>query len=167
MFSGQTVGLHEALPLFCFRKVVSFATWPLRKRCRFVHRALETVVKEAGGGDEVWSLGEACYAMRRRMLIAHVRAHSGCSSCARCCCDKPSVVVLTADAGQFFEAVSPGYAERVVRVCLVRACMVERKEVVTVLCNKTRTSFIGGTLAGSCSSSYRLSLDELSLQLCC
>lgn len=147
----------------CFRKVVSFATWPARKRWRFVHRALETVMKEVGGGDEVWSLGEACRTMRSRLQTAGVRAHSGHTTCARCCCRKPSVVILTADAGQFFEAVSPGYASRVVRACLVRALRVKRKEVVTVLRNRKRSSFIGGTLAGSNSSSYRFSFDELFL----
>ena len=43
----------------CFGKVVSRAAWPMRKRWHCIHRDLEFVMREVGGGDEIWSLREA------------------------------------------------------------------------------------------------------------
>ena len=40
----------------CVRKVVSFASWPCRRRWRMIHKALETVLRSTGMGDEIWSL---------------------------------------------------------------------------------------------------------------
>ena len=154
----------EKLRHSCFRKVVSCAMWPMRKRWRYVHRALELVMREAGGGDEIWSLRDAATIVDHRLLLANVKdsAIVRCV-CGRCGADKRHVVILTADAGQFFEAVSPHFACSVVRTILAKAARITGKHVVTVLKNAKRTAFFGGVLGQADTSSYKFDLDDLYL----
>ena len=67
----------------CMRKIVSFAGWPSRRRWRFVHKALETLVRSFVMSDEVWGLKDVCKVMDSRMSTAC--AHT-CRSftCGRC-----------------------------------------------------------------------------------
>jgi hypothetical protein len=82
----------------CMRKIVSFAGWPSRRRWRFVHKALETLVRSFVMSDEVWGLKDVCKVMDSRMSTAC--AHT-CRSftCGRCGKNKPPVVAFSADAG--------------------------------------------------------------------
>jgi hypothetical protein len=125
----------------CLRKVVSFAAWPFRKRWRVIHRGLETVLRRTGIGDEVWSL-EACPILEHRMRFADV-AH-GDPYCCRCGCPKSDTVAVTADAGQFFEAVQARQAIAAARRVLRKCAAMTNKTCVTVLRGLKRTAFIGG-----------------------
>ena len=147
----------------CFRKVVSCAAWPMRKRWRYIHRALEFVMREVGGGDEVWSLREAADIISSRLQTAKVGQIKRCT-CGRCGVKKTPVVAFTADAGQFFEVVSPRYANKIARTILARAARISQKYVVTVLRNAKRKAFFGGTVNDpDTSCSFRFLLDELYL----
>lgn len=150
----------------CFRKVVSCAAWPMRKRWRFIHRALEFVMKQVGGGDEIWSLKDTCCIMSDRLRMADIKHGVRTCSCARCGCEKEPFVALTADAGQFFEVVSPRYALWVTRQVLKRAVRVAKKDVVTVLRSAKRTAFFGGAVGRPDSTAYCFDLDELYLAFC-
>ena len=126
----------------CLRKVVSFSAWPRRRRWRFVHRALEAVLKFTGIGDEVWSLKEACRIFDERM--SHVVGHA-CVVCDRCSQRKPRLVLLTADAGQFFEVVKPHEAISAARRVLEKCSRMSGKSCVTVLRGERRVAFVGGS----------------------
>ncbi|CAK0845917.1 unnamed protein product [Prorocentrum cordatum] len=126
----------------CLRKVVSFAAWPMRRRWRYIHRALETVMREYGGGDEVWSLREATQVMNARIQAA--RPTSVHRTCARCQRAKVASTAVVADAGQFFEAVRPRDAICAARTVLLRCQRATGKEAVTVLKNQRRVAFFGG-----------------------
>lgn len=86
----------------CFRKIVSYVSFPARRRWRFIHCALEAVVRFTGMGDEVWSLRDACVVMKERLVPTNACAQD---VCARCNSRKHRLVALTADAGQFYEVV--------------------------------------------------------------
>ena len=126
----------------CLRKVVLFAAWPFRKRWRVIHRGLETVLRPTGIGDEVWSLKEACPILEHRMRFADV-AH-GDPYCCRCGCPKSNTVAVTADAGQFFEAVQARQAIAAARRVLRKCAAMTNKTCVTALRGPKRTAFIGG-----------------------
>lgn len=66
--------------------------------------------------DEIWSRKEACHAMASRMHVADVS--SGSCTCRRCGAQKPACVAVTADAGQFFEAVTLSQAISAAAQCL-------------------------------------------------
>ena len=126
----------------CLRKVVSFSAWPRRKRWRFLHRALESVLKFTGMGDEVWSLKDACSVVDDRM--SHVVGHA-CDFCDRCDARKPGLVLLTADAGQFFEVVKPHEAISSARRVFEKCSRMSGKTCATVLRGARRAAFVGGS----------------------
>ena len=68
----------------------SCSSWPMRWKWRYLHRALETVMRAVGGGDEIWSLKEACTVLEHRLALA--RVIEGSCTCAHCSCPKPCVV---------------------------------------------------------------------------
>ena len=82
------------------------------------------------------------------------RVHSGRATCARCGCPKPTSVGLVADAGQFFEAVTPAQAVAAAHVVMRRCVEATGKDSVTVKFGRRRVAFIGGSpaaaVAGSC-----------------
>ena len=142
------------------RKVASSAAWPMRRRWRYIHRALETVMREYSGGDEVWSLRQATHVMNARIQAARpVTAHGTCARCQRV---KAESTVVVADAGQFFEAVRPRDAIFAARTVLQRCQRATGKEAVTVLKNGRRVAFIGGS--GGVHDSKKVCLFSL---ICC
>ena len=96
----------------CIRKIVSCAAWPYRKRWKYIHKALETVVRSVVMSDEIWGLKDVCIVVQSRVAKASIGS-TRLNTCGRCSCCKPPVVAFSADEGQFFETVSPSAAVRV------------------------------------------------------
>ena len=159
--AGQTVGHICTKPAHsCLRKIVSFCKWPFRRRWRFIHRAWETVVRSMDT-DEVWSLKDACHVMSSRMHVAGVSA--GSCTCRRCGVEKPTSVALTADAGQFFEAVAPSQAISAAARCLSHCSTASGHTTVTVQKGPSRTSFLGGCAGNQDTWRFVVSFSELFL----
>ena len=126
----------------CVRKIVSFASWPLRRRWRAIHRGLETVLKCTGIGDEIWCLRDACRVLDSRMRFAGLSCGAG--FCRRCGCSTPSVAFMTADAGQFYGSVKAHHAISAARQVFMKAERITGHNTVTVLRGKRRVAFLGG-----------------------
>lgn len=88
----------------CMRRIVSYCKWPCRGVWRQASRALAFLVKHTIFSDEVWGLKDARADMEKKLdrLIAPRRA----GFCDRCGGHCHPLQGITADAGQFFEAVS-------------------------------------------------------------
>lgn len=111
--------------------------------------------------DEIWPLKEACHVMASRMHVADVS--SGSCTCRRCGAQKPACVAVTADAGQFFEAVTPSQAISAAARCLSYCSKASGKTTVTVPKGLRRTSFLGGCLLFKDPWRFVLSFNELFL----
>ena len=145
----------------CLRKVVSFAAWPFRKRWRFIHRGLETVLRRTGIGDEVWSLKDSSRVVDRRMVFACVADGGFC--CCRCGCPKDRTVAITADAGQFFESVQARQAIAATRHVIRKCEAMTQKHCVTILRGPKRVAFVGGCVRAKCLKGYVFTFTELFL----
>lgn len=148
-------GVHSCCKVghSCIRKIVSCAAWPCRKRWKYIHKALETVVRSVIMSDEIWGLKDVCIVMQSRIAKASIGS-TRLNACGRCSCCKPPVVAFSADAGQFFETVSPSAAVRVTKKVLERAAEISGRNSVTVLRGPKRQAFIGGSVARVDPSSY-------------
>ncbi|CAK0802605.1 unnamed protein product [Prorocentrum cordatum] len=146
----------------CVRKIVSCAAWPRRRRWRFLHRGLEHVMRASGGGDEVWSLKDAASTMEVRMAAARVR--DGQSICARCHVRKYRVVGLVADAGQFYETVTPQSALSAAHQVLLRCAQTTGKTTVSVA-RRGRAAFLCGHARVPNDSFYCFEFRDLYLAL--
>ena len=146
----------------CMRKIVSFAGWPSRRRWRFVHKALETLVRSFVMSDEVWGLKDVCKVMDSRMSTAC--AHT-CRSftCGRCGKNKPPVVAFSADAGQFYETVSPSVAVHMTMQLARRVVSATGKNTVTVLRGRRRHAYLGGSVYQQGATSYCFLIFDLVL----
>ena len=111
--------------------------------------------------DEVWSLKDACHVMSSRMHVAGVSA--GSCTCTRCGVEKPTSVALTADAGQFFEAVAPSQAISAAARCLSHYSTASGHTTVTVQKGPRRTSFLGGCAGNQDTWRLVVSFSELFL----
>ena len=71
----------------CMRKIVSFAGWPSRRRWRFVHKALETLVRSFVMSDEVWGLKDEplLRILVGRLLVVAVEKQAACGCFLRRC----------------------------------------------------------------------------------
>ena len=118
-----------------------------------IHKALETVVRSVIMSDEIWGLKDVCVVMQSRIAKASIGS-TRLNACGRCSCCKPPVVAFSADAGQFFETVSPSAAVRVTKKVLQRGAEISGRDSVTVLRGPKRQAFIGGSVARVDPSSY-------------
>ena len=157
-------GVHSCCKVghSCIRKIVSCAAWPCRKRWKYIHKALETVVRSVIMSDEIWGLKDVCIVMQSRIAKASIGS-TRLNVCGRCSCCKPPVVAFSADAGQFFETVSPSAAVRVTKKVLERAAEISGRNSVTVLRGPKRQAFIGGSVARVDPSSYCFLFSDLLL----
>ena len=157
-------GVHSCCKVghSCIRKIVSCAAWPCRKRWKYIHKALETVVRSVVMSDEIWGLKDVCVVMQSRITKASIGS-TRLNACGRCSCCKPPVVAFSADAGQFFETVSPSAAVKVTKKVLQRAVDISGKNSVTVLKGPKRQAFIGGSVARVDPSSYCFLFSDLLL----
>ena len=157
-------GVHSCCKVghSCIRKIVSCAAWPCRKRWKYTHKALETVVRSVIMSDEIWGLKDVCIVMQSRIAKASIGS-TRLNACGRCSCCKPPVVAFSADAGQFFETVSPSAAVRVTKKVLERAAEISGRNSVTVLRGPKRQAFIGGSVARVDPSSYCFLFSDLLL----
>ena len=159
--AGRTLGHVCTKPAHsCLRKIVSFCKWPFRRRWRFIHRAWESVVRNMET-DEIWSLKDACHVMSSRMHVASVS--TGSCTCRRCGVQKPSCVAVTADAGQFFERVTPSQAISAAARCLSYCSKASGHTTVTVQKGPHRTSFLGGCVRNQDAWRFVVSFSELFL----
>ena len=88
----------------CVRRIVSYSTWRARRAWRAVGRALSFVVIKSTSTDEINSLKEARPVMDARLERLCAPRVPGC--CDRCHSPCLGLQGITADAGQFYEAVS-------------------------------------------------------------
>ena len=92
----------------CMRRIVSYCKWPCRGVWRQASRALAFVVRQTIFSDEVWGLKDARADMEKKMdRLAAPRRAGLCDRCGGRC---HPLQGITADAGQFFEAVSSNSA---------------------------------------------------------
>ena len=88
----------------CTRKIISYAQWPAKQNWKSIHRAWETILLTFGDSADTKSLDDAAHRLKHELW--RLPANPACV-CMRCHRDMASVEGLVADAGQFFEVVSP------------------------------------------------------------
>ena len=92
----------------CMRRIVSYVKWPARRAWRRVGRAISFILRTTLLTDEIWALKDSREAMEQRLgRLLPPRQVGICDRCGGACLDMQG---LTADAGQFFEAVSASEA---------------------------------------------------------
>ena len=90
------------------RRIVSYVKWPARRAWRRVGRAISFILRTTLLTDEIWALKDSREAMEQRLgRLLPPRQVGICDRCGGACLDMQG---LTADAGQFFEAVSASEA---------------------------------------------------------
>ena len=96
----------------CVRKIISYASWPQRRRWRSLHRAWDFLLKEAGDSCDAFSLDDAATKLQVKLKsLPHNPSHA----CARCCRTIEGCQVVVGDAGQFFEMVSSFFVSPISR----------------------------------------------------
>ena len=92
----------------CARKICSYWKWPRRHLWRKVHRCIDLLIKHFSPGAETWGLDDA--SSRLKTGLQRLRSGTHPCICCRCGLHKDPLNVVVADAGQFYEEVSPGQA---------------------------------------------------------
>lgn len=125
----------------CVRKVVSYANWQRKRVWRSIHRAWETILKQCGKTNDVWSLHDASKRLKEDLKNL---SPNPSGVCARCKCPMSGCAGIVADAGQFFETVNPATAieEACTLVDLFKS--IHGEAPISVRSSKKRIGWIGG-----------------------
>ena len=151
----------------CVRKIISFACWPKRKQWQLISRAIETIIKRCSSTSEVFRLRDAGRELVDRLMAHASRARAASNYrehfhvCRRCRGPKHVWEGIVADAGQFFETVSPTEVEAAASALFKHALTLGHPGVTTVFASRSRRAYFGGVKEHPTSTHRAFSLDEL------
>jgi len=133
----------------CCRKIISYASWPKRRNWQMIARAVETTLKHYSHGAEIWRLKDAAKTYRARLTTVEAQAHEhirgpNACTCQRCGGSKLVWEGLVADAGQFFETVTPECVEDSMTFLFSCALKAGHPGKVTTITAPTRRAYFGG-----------------------
>ena len=103
----------------CVRKICSYWKWPRRRLWRKIHKGIDLLIKRFSPGAETWGLSDA--SSRLKSGLSKLRPGARLCACHRCNCHKAPLTVVIADAGQFYEEVSPAAACNAVTEIVLKA----------------------------------------------